>query len=141
VVPSTTLPGFRTEHLSSAYSDPRIGEQGRAPNGRTHGLAELSSDHRAILTAIFIDELTYEQTATRLAIPIGTVKSRAYYALRALRAQLDGVQAKPARRATYPPPAAEMGSRCSGRPRGCRAPLSVGRPSRVGRASRPSTRP
>jgi RNA polymerase sigma-70 factor, ECF subfamily len=54
------------------------------------GLAGLTPDGRAILTAIFIEELTYEQAAARLGIPVGTAKSRVYYALRALRAQLDG---------------------------------------------------
>jgi DNA-directed RNA polymerase specialized sigma24 family protein len=53
------------------------------------GLARLSADHRAILTAIFIDELTYEHAAARLGVPLGTVKSRVLDALRALRAQVD----------------------------------------------------
>jgi RNA polymerase sigma-70 factor, ECF subfamily len=52
------------------------------------GLARLSVDHRAILTAIFIDELTYEQAAARLGVPLGTVKSRVHYALRALRGEM-----------------------------------------------------
>jgi RNA polymerase sigma-70 factor, ECF subfamily len=63
------------------------------------GLAGLTPDGRAILTAIFIEELTYEQAAERLGIPVGTAKSRVYYALRALRTQMDGGQAaRPARR-------------------------------------------
>jgi RNA polymerase sigma-70 factor (ECF subfamily) len=53
------------------------------------GLAGLTPDGRAILTAIFIEELTYEQAAARLGIPVGTAKSRVYYALRALRARID----------------------------------------------------
>jgi RNA polymerase sigma-70 factor (ECF subfamily) len=52
-------------------------------------LAGLTPDGRAVLTAIFIDELTYEQAAARLGIPVGTAKSRVYYALRALRARID----------------------------------------------------
>jgi RNA polymerase sigma-70 factor (ECF subfamily) len=61
-------------------------------------LAGLTPDGRAILTAIFIEELTYEQAAARLGIPVGTAKSRVYYALRAVRAQMDGGPAGPARR-------------------------------------------
>jgi RNA polymerase sigma-70 factor (ECF subfamily) len=61
-------------------------------------LAGLSPDGRAILTAIFIEELTYEQAAARLGIPIGTAKSRVYYALRALRAQIDDGPSRPSRR-------------------------------------------
>jgi RNA polymerase sigma-70 factor (ECF subfamily) len=53
------------------------------------GLAGLTPSHRSILEAIFVDELTYEQAGVRFEIPIGTVKSRIHYALRALRAQLD----------------------------------------------------
>jgi RNA polymerase sigma-70 factor (ECF subfamily) len=68
------------------------------------GLAGLTPDHRAILTAIFIDELTYEQAAARLGIPIGTVKSRVYYALRALRAQIDETPARPGGRPRTPHP-------------------------------------
>ena len=52
------------------------------------GLAGLSPTHRGILTAVFVDELTYEQAAARFAVPVGTVKSRVYYAMRALRAEL-----------------------------------------------------
>jgi RNA polymerase sigma-70 factor (ECF subfamily) len=63
------------------------------------GLARLSAGHRAILTAIFIEELTYEQAAARLGVPLGTVKSRVHYALRALRAQVDKASAEqPCRR-------------------------------------------
>jgi RNA polymerase sigma-70 factor (ECF subfamily) len=61
-------------------------------------LARLSAEHRAILTAIFIEELRYEQAATRLGVPLGTVKSRVYYALRVLRAQVDPAQPQPRRR-------------------------------------------
>jgi RNA polymerase sigma-70 factor (ECF subfamily) len=66
------------------------------------GLAGLSPDHRAILTAIFIDELTYGQAAARLSIPLGTVKSRVFYALRALRAQIDDQPATHGRRPHSP---------------------------------------
>lgn len=52
------------------------------------GLARLSAVHRDAVVAVFLDELTYEQAATRLGIPVGTVKSRAFYALRTLRGQM-----------------------------------------------------
>jgi RNA polymerase sigma-70 factor, ECF subfamily len=52
-------------------------------------LTGLTPNHRGVLTAIFVDELTYEQAAAHFAVPIGTVKSRIYYALRALRTHLD----------------------------------------------------
>ena len=61
-------------------------------------LAGVTADARAVLTAVFIEELTYEQAAARLGIPVGTAKSRVYYALRALRAQIDDGPAHPTRR-------------------------------------------
>lgn len=53
------------------------------------GMAHLSPVHREVLIAIYIDGLTYDQAAARIDVPTGTVKSRVYYALRALRSQLD----------------------------------------------------
>jgi RNA polymerase sigma-70 factor (ECF subfamily) len=52
------------------------------------GLAALTPTHRGVLTAIFVDELTYDQAAGHFGVPVGTVKSRIHYALRALRAEL-----------------------------------------------------
>lgn len=66
-------------------------------------LAGVTADARAVLTAVFIEELTYEQAAARLGIPVGTAKSRVYYALRALRDRMDDGPSSPSRR---PRPAA-----------------------------------
>jgi RNA polymerase sigma factor (sigma-70 family) len=49
----------------------------------------LAPVHREILLLIFIQELSYQETATVLEIPVGTVKSRLSNARRALRALLD----------------------------------------------------
>jgi RNA polymerase sigma-70 factor (ECF subfamily) len=46
---------------------------------------QLSSEHRGVLEAIFFRGRTVEETAEELGVPIGTVKSRSYYALRRLR--------------------------------------------------------
>jgi RNA polymerase sigma-70 factor (ECF subfamily) len=56
------------------------------------GLDTLSPAKCAALVAVFIDGLTYEQAAARLGIPVGTVKSRVFNALRALRVALGGGQ-------------------------------------------------
>lgn len=48
-------------------------------------LQSISSDHRAVVQALYADDLSVAEAAVRLGIPEGTVKSRAYYALRALR--------------------------------------------------------
>jgi RNA polymerase sigma-70 factor (ECF subfamily) len=52
-------------------------------------LQRLTADHRAVVQLLFYDGWTVTETASLLAIPPGTVKSRSYYALRALRAALD----------------------------------------------------
>jgi RNA polymerase sigma-70 factor (ECF subfamily) len=48
-------------------------------------LERLSPDHQAVVKAMYYEGQSVSDTATRLRIPEGTVKSRAYYAVRALR--------------------------------------------------------
>ncbi len=49
----------------------------------------LAPVHREVLVLIFVQELSYQEAATVLAVPVGTVKSRLNHARRALRALLD----------------------------------------------------
>ncbi len=51
-------------------------------------LAELSPAHRAVLVETFYRGRSVRQAASVLGVPEGTVKSRTYYALRALRGAL-----------------------------------------------------
>jgi RNA polymerase sigma-70 factor (ECF subfamily) len=57
-------------------------------------LLRLSAEHRDVLVALHYRRCTVAETAVELSIPAGTVKSRAFYAVRALRTILDemGVQ-------------------------------------------------
>ncbi|WP_426567043.1 sigma-70 family RNA polymerase sigma factor [Angustibacter sp. McL0619] len=55
-------------------------------------LDTLSPAHRAVLIEIYYAGRTAEETACQLGIPIGTVKSRSYYALRSLRDLLAATQ-------------------------------------------------
>ncbi len=48
-------------------------------------LERLSADHRRVLELAYTRGLTQRQVAGILELPLGTVKSRTYYALRALR--------------------------------------------------------
>jgi RNA polymerase sigma-70 factor, ECF subfamily len=48
-------------------------------------MMSLSPEHRATLIEIFYNERTAKEAAEILGVPEGTVKSRAYYAVRALR--------------------------------------------------------
>lgn len=51
-------------------------------------LEALSEDHRGVLDQIYFQGRSLGEAATVLGIPTGTVKSRSYYALRALREKL-----------------------------------------------------
>jgi RNA polymerase sigma-70 factor (ECF subfamily) len=48
-------------------------------------LEHLSAEHRDVLVQLYLHGRTVRETAEMLGIPSGTVKSRSYYALRALR--------------------------------------------------------
>jgi RNA polymerase sigma-70 factor, ECF subfamily len=48
-------------------------------------LERLSDEHREVLRLAYDAGLTQRQIAERLGIPVGTVKSRTYYALKAFR--------------------------------------------------------
>ncbi|WP_411374571.1 sigma-70 family RNA polymerase sigma factor [Arthrobacter sp. MPF02] len=52
-------------------------------------LLRLTKEHRDVLVALHYRRFTVNETAVQLNIPSGTVKSRAYYAVRALRTILD----------------------------------------------------
>lgn len=49
------------------------------------GLAQLSAEHREVLTLRFLEDLSYDQIAEVIGCATGTVKSRIYYAKRDLR--------------------------------------------------------
>lgn len=48
-------------------------------------LESLSDEHRTVLELYYGEDLSQSQIAERLGIPVGTVKTRTFYALRALR--------------------------------------------------------
>ena len=48
-------------------------------------LSRLSAEHREVLEQVYLRGNTVAEAAKELGIPAGTVKSRSYYALRALR--------------------------------------------------------
>jgi RNA polymerase sigma-70 factor (ECF subfamily) len=51
-------------------------------------LGQLSDDHRGVLDQLYFQGRSLGEAATELGIPAGTVKSRSYYALQALRRSL-----------------------------------------------------
>jgi RNA polymerase sigma-70 factor (ECF subfamily) len=54
----------------------------------TEALQQLSPAHREVLSETILRDRTVNEAAEVLGIPVGTVKSRVYYALRALRVVL-----------------------------------------------------
>jgi RNA polymerase sigma-70 factor, ECF subfamily len=52
-------------------------------------LRGLSHDHRQVIIELFYRRRTVAEAAAVLGVPAGTVKSRSYYALHALRAALE----------------------------------------------------
>jgi RNA polymerase sigma-70 factor (ECF subfamily) len=52
-------------------------------------LNSLSADHRRVIVELFYNRRAVSEVATILAIPEGTVRSRCFYGLRALRSALE----------------------------------------------------
>jgi RNA polymerase sigma-70 factor, ECF subfamily len=54
----------------------------------------LSAEHRAVLEQVYLHGRTLEEAAAALGVPKGTVKSRSFYALRALRTAMEREDAR-----------------------------------------------
>ena len=52
-------------------------------------LAGISDEHRVVLLRTVLRDRSYRDVAAELQLPVGTVRSRAFYALRGLRRYLD----------------------------------------------------
>jgi RNA polymerase sigma-70 factor (ECF subfamily) len=70
---------------------PNADEADRAVEAWTvsEALGRLSTTHREVLVECFYRGRSVAETAARLGVPSGTVKSRTHYALRSLRMALD----------------------------------------------------
>ncbi|MCH6166267.1 sigma-70 family RNA polymerase sigma factor [Pseudonocardia alaniniphila] len=58
-------------------------------------LYQLTPKHRDVLIQIYYEGRSLAETAHRLGVPLGTVKSRAHNALRALRMLLQEIEVQP----------------------------------------------
>ena len=61
------------------------------------GFRRLSIDHRAVVVLHHYLDMTVDEVAQTLGVPVGTVRSRLHYAMRALRSALEA-DARPATR-------------------------------------------
>lgn len=51
----------------------------------TAGLAQLAPEHREVIVAVQIEGIGYAELAERTGVPIGTLRSRMFYGLKALK--------------------------------------------------------
>ncbi|MGL5909241.1 MAG: sigma factor-like helix-turn-helix DNA-binding protein, partial [Phycicoccus sp.] len=58
-------------------------------------MGTLSEEHRQVIEQLYFQGRTVTEAASVLRVPPGTVKSRSFYALRALRAALEPHGAHP----------------------------------------------
>jgi RNA polymerase sigma-70 factor (ECF subfamily) len=56
----------------------------------SNAVRRLSDTHRTILSELYFQGRSLDETAQTLGIPLGTVKSRAHYAVRSLREAVAG---------------------------------------------------
>jgi RNA polymerase sigma-70 factor, ECF subfamily len=66
------------------------------------GLRRIDPDHRTVLVLRYYLDLSYEEMAVAIGVPVGTVKSRVSRALPALRAALAAIERPAPREATQP---------------------------------------
>jgi len=89
---SVSLESLKEEGLDPAGTDSRHPEElalKREEGQRIQrAMKTLDRKHRAVVTLRYFDELSYEEIAQVLSIPLGTVKSRLNTAIRALRQEL-----------------------------------------------------
>lgn len=76
---SAAVPGRYDDHAGAVVDSVFV----------ARALARLSPAHREILRAVYFADRTAAQAADDLHLPVGTVKSRTYHALRRLKVHLD----------------------------------------------------
>jgi RNA polymerase sigma-70 factor (ECF subfamily) len=79
------LPGSVGLEVAAGFHDTRF-DHVLLAHGVADALATLTAPHREVLEELYFADRSVADAARRLGVPEGTVKSRAYYALRALRA-------------------------------------------------------
>jgi len=60
-----------------------------------HAIAQLPEKHQVVVILALIEDQPHREIAEALGIPVGTVKSRLFHALRTLRKKLQGMGIEP----------------------------------------------
>src|SRR6185295_4973454 len=79
---------LRLQMLPEEIEIPAAAEGPDQPAARAElaaALSGLSDAHREVLLMRFVDDMSLEEIATALAIPLGTAKSRLHHALQGLK--------------------------------------------------------
>ena len=79
--------------LQAAAADERMAPD-PADDNLDEALGALDADHRMVVVLRYWRDLTADEIADRLGLPVGTVKSRLHYALRKLRATLEATDGR-----------------------------------------------
>ncbi len=83
-------PSFAAEEIDEAAAGVAEPDWGALDARRVHEeLSRLSPAHREALILYFIEEMSYQEIAQATGAALGLVKSRLFYAKRALRARLE----------------------------------------------------
>jgi RNA polymerase sigma-70 factor (ECF subfamily) len=85
----STRPGLSVDGTETEAADPIDAIEGRMRSWQVEeALRHLSEDHRVAVVEVHLRARSYEDVGQDLGIPAGTVKSRVYYGLKALRTAL-----------------------------------------------------
>lgn len=88
-VPWQELPEWRlAEPSEESLPDEALVEKQRQERVQT-ALAELPADQREVVALAYLEGLSHSEIATRLSLPLGTVKSRMRIAYQKVRAALE----------------------------------------------------
>jgi RNA polymerase sigma-70 factor, ECF subfamily len=91
-LPSVSLENLRQEGFDVAAADcqhpDNLALRQEESEKMQQAMKALDQKHRAVLVLRYFDDLSYEEVAQALDIPLGTVKSRLNTAIRTLRAEL-----------------------------------------------------
>lgn len=73
-------------------ASPRYGEPDDTWGHVQQAVLSLPISHRIVVVLYYVNDLSLQEIAEALEIPVGTVKSRLYYGRQALKSSLEGLQ-------------------------------------------------